>query len=101
MASPKETQRLAGEAVNNAVFDGTVAGIVASAVTAAAHFALERFSPDYVRAKPQPKRIVAALFILGSFSLSAHLSQANHSTATNVRKMKEMEESDRALLSRR
>lgn len=60
-----------------AVREGFISGGLALGATAAFHFLLQS-RPWYASIPAAPKRIVGALFVLGSFSYGAHMSQAQH-----------------------
>jgi len=80
----------ATESTAIAVQEG-VKGLVASSIfTGISHFLLSKFSPSYVKIQEPPKRILAAVIILGSFSYQAHMSQALHVRDSNIEAAKSM-----------
>lgn len=60
-----------------AVREGLFSGALALGAATAFHFMFQS-RPWYTSIPAAPKRIVGALFVLGSFSYGAHVSQAQH-----------------------
>ena len=80
----------ATESTAIAVQEGLKGLFVSGLFTGASHFLLTRFSPSYAKIGEPPKRILAAIIILGTFSYKAHMSQALHVRDSNVEAAKAM-----------
>ena len=84
----------AQESLDIAIREGMKGLVGSSVVVAASHFVLSHFSPTYVKIPEPPKRILAAVIILGTFAFQSHMQQALHvknsniEAARNMRKLK-------------
>ena len=68
-----------------AVTEGVKLSALATAVVVGSHVGLSRYTSWYRSVPAAPRRILAALVILGGFSFGSHLSQANHVLENNRR----------------
>ena len=68
-----------------AVTEGVKLAALATALVAGSHAGLSRYTTWYKGVPAAPRRILAALVILGGFSFGSHLSQANHVLENNRR----------------